>query len=373
MSCLSLTLTKAYTIMTGLFAIHQYVHMANDAIIGIETRYDTPINHRTIVFNDNKYTHCFTKNAHITNIVSYKADETYIIEDPTITFDIKLITTDVSHQPVIIDHMSPITHHHAHPHDTKTSHAHPHATKTHHVHPHADTHHAHPHATKTHHAHPHATKTSHAHPHATKTSHVHPHADTHHAHPHDTKTSHAHPHTTKTHYVHPHATKNQQPHPHTTPIPHVIRHSIININTLAPGQPIHVSQMSETSKTRCMEIHQDYYSRSWFSKLFYEDPCTQTDPIRVYKMVACVNTLSFSSDWTDSVNVAPSGGLTMLQQCSKKCDIFPYFSVGGGHCKCGPVAPPPSLSHEDCQPCYDDKEFTCGAGLYGLNSVYEFA
>jgi hypothetical protein len=277
--------------MTGLFAIHQYVHMANDAIIGIETRYDTPINHRTIVFNDNKYTHCFTNNSRITNIVSYKADETYIIEDPTITFDIKLITTDVSHQPVIIDHMS-------HPHDTKD-----------------------PHTTETHHSQPHAVNTHHSY----------------------------------------------RPHPHTTPIPPVIRHSIINIE-----QPIHVSQMSETSKTRCMEKHQEYYSRNWFSKLFYKDPCTQTDPIRAYKMVACVNTLSFSSEWADSGNVSPSGGLTMLQQCSKKCDVFPYFSVGGGHCKCGPLAPPPSLSHEDCQPCYDDKEFTCGAGLYGLNSVYEF-
>jgi hypothetical protein len=315
MSCLSLTLTKAYTIMTGLFAIHQYVHMANDAIIGIETRYDTPINQRTIVFNDNKYTHCFTKNSHITNIVSYKADETYIIEDPTITFDIKLITTDVSHQPVIIDHMS-------HPHTTKTHQAHSHSTKTHQ---------AHSHATKTHQAHPQATKTHQAHSHATKTHHSH------------------------------------RPHPHTTPIPPVIRHSIINIE-----QPIHVSQMSETSKTRCIEKHQDYYSLNWFSKLFYEDPCTQTDPIRVYKMVACVNTLSFSSDWTDSGNVAPSGGLTMLQQCSTKCDVFPYFSVGGGHCKCGPVVPPSSHSHKDCHPCYDDTKFTCGAGLYGLNSVYEF-
>jgi hypothetical protein len=155
-------------------------------------------------------------------------------------------------------------------------------------------------------------------------------------------------------------------------MPPVIRHSIININTLAPGQPIHVSNMSETSKTRCMEINQAYYSRNWFSKLFYKDPCVQTDPIRVYKMVACVNTLSLSSDWTDSGKVSPSGGLTMLQQCSKKCDVFPYFSVGGGHCHCGPVVPPPSLSHEECQPCYDDKAFTCGVGIYGLSSVYEF-
>jgi len=334
--------------MTGLFAIHQYVHMANDAIIGIETRYDTPINHRTIVFNDNKYTHCFTKNAHITNIVSYKADETYIIEDPTITFDIKLITTDVTQQPLIIDHM-PITpkSHHSHPHTTTKPHAHPHTTPK--------PHHAHSHTTTKPHAHPHTTPKPHAHPHTTTKPHAHPHTTP--------KPHHAQPHTAKTQNVQPH------PHPQTTPIPLVIRHSIINI---APGQPLHVSQMSETSKTRCMEINHVYYERNWFSKLFYEDPCTQTDPIRVYKMVACVNTLSFSSDWTDSGNVAPSGGLTMLQQCSKKCDVFPYFSVGGGHCKCGPLAPPPSLSHEDCQPCYDDKEFTCGAGLYGLNSVYEF-